>query len=515
MQKPRKNLLNRFKKIIRDSRAGNLVEEAAFSPMEPVDESGGANRSAKSYVPLGVRAAAEWSWSIILIAVAGLGVLWVMSQFSMILIPVAVAMVFTAVLNPLVHLLSVRLHFPKVLSVVIAMLVGITIFVTIVGLAINQVIADAPSLAYKIAAAFEQLRTWLSEGPLNLRENQLDMWISQSTTNLMNTLRDNVSDIANGAFTAVASFGSFLTTSFIVLFCIFFFLYDGKTIWLWIVRIMPRASRRTVHESVSQGWTTLGAWARVQVLVAAIDAIGIGAGAYFLGIGLWAPIGLLTFLMAFIPIVGAIIAGVVAVLVALVDVSAGSALFMLIIVLVVQQLEGNVLNPILMASAVSLHPVAVLLGLTAASYMIGILGALFTVPVMAFINASVVYANSSYSRMNKSDTSDRELGLMTSADEIVDALQDDDKEPRDAFKDEDEDAADADLVVDEVPLGADYSPDHLRLLPESDAEMDTASGEAEGGSVAASAESSKSTEVESSSVAEKTELDDSTDRQGS
>lgn len=177
----------------------------------------------------------------------------------------------------------------------------------------------------------------------------------------------------------------------IALFCTLFFLIDGRGIWAWLVGLMPRGSRERVHQAGRRGWVTLGAYTRTQILVAGVDAVGIGVGAAILQLPLVVPLAVLVFFGSFIPFVGAIVTGSIAVLVALVTQGWVSALVMLAIVLIVQQLEGHVLQPFLMGHAVSLHPVAVLLVVTTGSLVAGIIGALFAVPLAALVNTVVLY----------------------------------------------------------------------------------------------------------------------------
>ncbi|AOZ72952.1 hypothetical protein BK816_06320 [Boudabousia tangfeifanii] len=398
-----------FGKLLSDTKSNKSVK--VRKPIYKVDR-----RDAKDAVSYGVRVAAAWSWRILVIAGVSYLLIQLGAQLSMVLVPVMISLLFTAMLAPMVRFLTIKLHFPRALSALTALIIGTGVVATLLSVAIGQMINGAPSLAYKASAGFNTLMDWISDGPLGVKEAQVTQWIQQAGNQLTAAVKANVSSIASGAFFAASTAASSLATIITILFCVFFFLKDGREIWLWLVHLTPRNARRAIHESAYTGWQTVGAWARVQVLVAAIDAVGIGTGAYFLGVSLWGPIALTTFLAGFIPMVGAIVAGALAVLVALVDVGPTAALIMLIIVLVVQQLEGNVLQPFLMASAVALHPVAVLLGVTAGGYLVGILGALFTVPVMAFFNAAISRAASADAYENKSGDSDEDLYLVDSDD---------------------------------------------------------------------------------------------------
>ncbi len=161
--------------------------------------------------------------------------------------------------------------------------------------------------------------------------------------------------------------------------------------WSWVVNLLPRSVRERVHQAGRRGLVTLSAYTRTQILVALVDAVGIGIGAAILRVPLALPLATLVFVGSFIPIVGAIVTGAVAVLVALVAHGPVIALIMLGVVLLVQQLEGHILQPFLMGHAVSLHPVAVLLVVTAGSMAAGIVGALFAVPIAAVLNTVVLY----------------------------------------------------------------------------------------------------------------------------
>ena len=198
-------------------------------------------------------------------------------------------------------------------------------------------------------------------------------------------------ELVSGALHATTTVGHVAAGALIALFCLFFFLLDGRTIWSWVVGLLPRGSREHVHQAGRRGVVTLGAYTRTQILVAAVDALGIGLGAALLGVPLALPLAVLVFLGSFVPIVGAIVTGSVAVLVALVANGPVNALLLLAVVLVVQQIEGHGLQPFLMGHAVSLHPVAVLLSVAAGSFVAGIVGALFAVPIVATLNTVILY----------------------------------------------------------------------------------------------------------------------------
>ena len=175
------------------------------------------------------------------------------------------------------------------------------------------------------------------------------------------------------------------------LFSTLFILIDGKGIWAWIVRIFPRRARTALDGAGKAGWLTLQNFIKVQILVATIDAIGIGAGAAILQLPLAIPIAVLVFLGSFIPVIGAVATGALAVFIALVYNGWVVALIMLGIVLLVQQIEGHVLQPLVMGTAVKVHPLAVVLAVAGGSVVAGIPGALFAVPIVAVLNVMIGY----------------------------------------------------------------------------------------------------------------------------
>lgn len=385
-------------------RVGDLFERfsepiaRARSKMEPEPpqvrrfaHATGTSETPSESVPWSLRVAAAWSWrSLVLVAalaVAG----WAFSYLTMIFIPVLVALLFAVLLDPVNRFLHKKFHFPKALSAAVSLLFGLTLVFGLISAASSQILAQFGDLAFKVSEGIDWLMTWLSEGPLQLNATAVEQYIDSMTSEITDFLQANGSQLASGALSVTMSLGNALTGFLIAMFVLFFFLKDGRRIWLWVVRLMPEAARIPVHESAIRGWITLGAYARTQILVAAIDAVGIGLGAYLLGVPLAIPIAVLVFIGSFIPIVGAIVTGCVAVLVALVDQGINIAALMLLVILAVQQIESNLLQPWLMSNAVSLHPVAVLLAVAAGSYLFAIPGALFSVPIIAFLNTSMLY----------------------------------------------------------------------------------------------------------------------------
>ncbi|MGH3346483.1 MAG: AI-2E family transporter [Nocardioides sp.] len=355
---------------------------------EPPPVEAGTTNLARAQVPYGVDLAAAWSWRILVIAAAGYLVLWLLAFFAVITVPVAVALLIAALVTPVVR----RLHevgIPRRLGAGLVVLGGIAtvgLLLTFVG---AQVAAGATDLADSVAEGIGQIRTWLKDGPLNASDTQ----INDALASVQRAITESTGEdgVLNRTVEVGTALGHVVAGFFIVLFSTYFFLADGDRIWAWTVRLAPRAAREQVDDSGRVAWRSLTQFVRATVLVAAVDALGIMLVAAILGVPFVLAIGVLVFLGAFVPMVGATIAGTVAVLVALVDQGPLTALLMLGGVILVQQIEGHVLQPFLMGRFVSVHPLGVILAIGCGVLVAGIVGALLAVPLAASLNAVVQY----------------------------------------------------------------------------------------------------------------------------
>ncbi len=338
-------------------------------------------------VPFTMRVAAAWSWRVLAVLAVLAVVVGLMAVSKVIWVPVMVALLLTVLLTPLVELLQRRLRFRRGLASGTAVVVLLLVVGGLLTLAGREVVRGIADLWEQAQAGLDELTVWLSDGPLGLDAETIDGYVER----LQSTLAENGQAIASGALSATTTAVDVLVGAVVALFCLIFFLKDGGMIWAWLLRLLPRPAREPLFEASRRGWLTLAAYTKTQILIAFVDAVGIGIGAWLLGLPLAIPLGILVFLGAFIPLVGAILTGAIAVLVALVDQGPTTALWMLVVVIAVQQIEGNVLEPLLMGHAVSLHPVAVLLVVTAGSLATGIVGALLAVPIAATLNTVILY----------------------------------------------------------------------------------------------------------------------------
>ncbi|KAA9086619.1 AI-2E family transporter [Microbacterium radiodurans] len=339
-------------------------------------------------VPRGLRLATAYAWRFLVVAAAVGVAIWIVIQLKLLVIPLLIAILIAALLWPgFTWLLAHRV--PRWAAIVISVLATIAVITGLLWLAIWQISQQWASVQGRTVEAVRQLRQYLIDGPLHLTSEQIDGLLRQG----WEFLEQQASLLWTGALAIGSTVGHVATGALLVLFILLCILADGGGIWRWVTRLFPRAARPAVDGAGRTGWRTVVTYARTQLLVATIDATGIGLGALLLGVPLAAPIAVLVFLGAFIPFVGAVVTGALAVFLALVYNGPWIALWMLVIVLGVQQLEGHILQPLLMGSAVKVHPLAVVIVVAGGAMIAGIPGALFAVPLAAFVNVVVLYVS--------------------------------------------------------------------------------------------------------------------------
>ena len=318
-------------------------------------------------------------------------------QLREIAIPVFVAMVVSALLVPFRDGM-IRARFPRWAAVALAelsVIVGVSLLLYLV---VTQVGAGFGALRERALTALDDFAAWLAASPLHITDGQLTELADQGWA----ALQANAGSILPGVLSAGSTVGHVLVGILLALFTTLFILIDGDRIWSWTVRLFPKNSRAAADGAGRAGWGTLQSFVKVQILVAVIDAVGIAGGAALLGVPLAIPIGVLVFLGSFIPVVGAIVTGAFAIAIALIYNGWVIAVVMLAIVLLVQQIEGHVLQPLVMGNAVKVHPLAVVLAVAAGSMIAGIPGAFFAVPLVAVLNSSISYIASGHWRAEAS-----------------------------------------------------------------------------------------------------------------
>ncbi|WP_313818135.1 AI-2E family transporter [Citricoccus sp.] len=342
-----------------------------------------ANRVAAD-VPYGLTVAAAWSWRVLMVlAMAGAGI-WLLSHVSLLVIPLIVAALLSTLLAP-IHKRFVGWGLPRGLSVTGVILGFIILVLGLLTLVGQQLAVGFTDMRDQIVVGVQGIVGWLESFGVTT-----DQW-NNILSDLGEAVRANSQTILSGALGFGSTAGNIAAGTVLAVFALIFFLYDGKRIWRFCLNFVPARHRIAIDGAGEVGWTSLGTYVRVQIFVAFVDALGIGLGAMILGVPLALPLGVLVFFGSFIPLVGAVLTGAVAVMLALVANGWVNALIMLGVVLLVQQIEGNVLQPLVMGRAVSLHPLAVFLAVAGGTAVMGLVGAIFAVPLMAFLNSTIKY----------------------------------------------------------------------------------------------------------------------------
>jgi predicted PurR-regulated permease PerM len=339
----------------------------------------------RARVPYGVDLAAAWAWRFLVIVAAGYLIATALGFLMVVVMPLVIALFIAALVVPVVDLFSEWL--PRALSTLFVVFMVIALIALMLTFATQQVIDGAEDLSGQVVKGLDEIERWLKEGPLEISDKQLD----DAVGGLQDLVQQSQAQIVDRVQDVGTIIGHVVAGFFIVLFATFFFLAQGSRIWAWIVRLFPRAAREKADSSGRVAWASLTQFVRATVLVAGVDALGIAMVALVLDVPFVAAIGVLVFLTSFVPLVGATVSGMVAILVALVDEGPVVALIMLGGVVAVQQLEAHVLQPFLMGRFVSIHPLGVILAIAVGVIVAGIPGALIAVPLVATVNAVVLH----------------------------------------------------------------------------------------------------------------------------
>jgi len=340
-------------------------------------------------VPWGVRVAAEAGWRLLILA----GTVWVLmriiSAVQLVVLAFTVALLLTALLQPSVAWLR-RRGVPRGLATAMTAILGFVVIGLMGWFVTWQVMENIDNLSDQIQDGIDELRKWLLNSPFHVTDKQ----INTISENLRDAIGANTDAITSAGLEGVTVVVEALTGILLAAFSTLFLLYDGKRIWEWTLKLVPAAARPGVAGAGPRAWATLTAYVRGTVLVALIDAVFIGIGIYFLNVPMAVPLAVFIFLFSFIPLVGAVASGALAVVVALVTQGVFTAVMTLVVVLAVQQIEGHILQPFILGRAVRVHPLAVVLSVAAGGMVAGIGGAVVAVPLVAVSNSIVGYLRS-------------------------------------------------------------------------------------------------------------------------
>lgn len=352
-----------------------------------------ASQAASKLTPPPTRVRAAWSdglgilatRSIQIIAVVVLvgGLILGLHAITLVVIPVMLAVIFAAAFEPVMR--RMRRVMPSMLATVIVLLTIVGVIGGVIWAMVRAVMAQWSDLYESAERGVVQLIGWVNDLDLafTLDEDQLLEWWDDILEFL--TSAQGGSAVGSGAIAGIGAVASFITGFVLMVVVLFFFLKDGPQIWAFLMRPFEGEWYDRMQRVGTKGVNTIGAYVRGTAAVAAVDAIGIGVGLAILQVPLWFPLMLVVFLLAFIPIVGATLAGVLAALVALVDGGIWTAVIVVAIVIGVNQLEGNLLQPVLMGRALKLHALVILIALTIGTVLAGILGAVLAVPIAAVV----------------------------------------------------------------------------------------------------------------------------------
>ena len=346
-----------------------------------------SSTSAAELVPLGLRRASAFAWRVLLLIAAAVLLVWVLIQTQTVVLPVIAALLLTAFVEPATRRLRAR-RLPDWAVGLIALLAVVALFAGVGLLIVPEVVGQISQVNLNLNQGIRRIQDFVLQ-TFPVSQSQVEQGISKA----FNTLQSSIGNVATQVLGAAGAVVGLLLQIFVTLFLFFFFVKDGPRFYRWLCAAAPPSRRRNVEELLPQVWSTLQAYLSGVVIVGLIDAVFIAIALLVVGVPLVLPLAVLTFFGAFFPLVGAIVAGAVAALVALVTGGVTDALIIVGATVVVQQVEGNVLQPLIMGRQVELHPAVTLLAVTGGGAVAGIVGAFLAVPVAAVTRRVLRYSS--------------------------------------------------------------------------------------------------------------------------
>lgn len=327
-----------------------------------------------------LRTSARVSVEMLLVLVTASVALWLLGRMWSVVWPLIVGLFLTTLTWPLARFLR-RRGWPAALAASVVTVLFLLVVSGIVALIAVPVASQSGELADGVVAGIQRMREWAAGPPLHIGDDQITGAFDTAVARVQDSIGSMVTAVVTGVSTVING----VVTAVLALFLMFFFLKDGPRFLPWLARQLPGRLATDVPVVAARSWETLGAFVRSQAFVGLLDAVLIGIGLWVLEVPLVLPLAVLTFVSAFVPIVGALFAGLVAVLIALVSNGLTDALIVLAIIVVVQQLEGNVFQPMIQSRGLGLHAAVVLLAVTLGGSLAGIVGSLLAVPAAALI----------------------------------------------------------------------------------------------------------------------------------
>jgi len=349
-------------------------------PREPF-----GNRNAAEAVTWQVRVAAAWTWRLLLLG-AGIYVLArIFGRVELVAMSFVLSLFLVAILHPLERRLHTLMPKPRSLSSVLTLLIGIAVLGGVGYFVVWQISTHADQLNSQITDFVNKTENWLKTGPLHVKSQDLD----KLATNVTNALKNHQGTLISGAIETVRTVVEALTAFLLMLLSTFFLLRDGNQVWDWVVRLFPRTAHERLDHAGRVGWHTFGGYMRGQLIIALFHGITISIVLVIMRVPLAAALGVLIFLGSFVPLVGLTVTGALAVAVSLLEHGVTAAVVVAIAIIVLVQVEGHVLQPLVMSRSVEVHPLAIALAVITGTTLAGIVGALLAVPFVAFVNSTV------------------------------------------------------------------------------------------------------------------------------
>lgn len=336
-------------------------------------------------IPRGLVTASSLAWRGLLVATAVAVVLWLIAQLAVLVVPVVLALILTALLAPVARVVNRVPLVPRGVATGVVVAGGLAVAVGVLWWAVAAFLDGLPSLSASIGETVVALRDRLAGPPCRLDDTQLAA-VFQS---VLDTLQRNQAALANNVIGALGTAGELAAETLLMLFVLIFLIHDGARIWRFVLGAVPQHVRRRADVAGRRAFASLVGYTRATVVVAAVDAVTAAVGLWLIGVPLVVPLATLIFFGAFVPTVGAVVTGIVAVLVALASGGWVDALLVIGLLLIVQNVEGYILQPLLLGRSVRLHPLAVVLPISAGLIVGGVPGALLAVPLVTLADAGV------------------------------------------------------------------------------------------------------------------------------
>ena len=314
---------------------------------------------------------------ILLVAAIVIG-LWVLGQLRVVVVPVLVALLLATFLVPPVDLLR-RHGWPSALATLLVMTLSTVALAGVVALIAPAFVDQFGELEDSVDEAIEEVVRWLVQGPFDLARSDIDRGVEDALA----SLRENAGGIGKGVLSGATVLAELIAGLLLLVVLVFCFVHDGRRMWTWVTSLAPERRRELIDGAGHEVWRSTAGYMRGVALIAVIDAVLIGIALTIIGVPLVVPLMVVVFLGAFIPLVGAFVAGAIAALVALISEGPIDAALVVAAIVAIQQVEGDLLYPNVVGRAISLHPVVILLVLAAGTVVAGIVGALLSVPVAA------------------------------------------------------------------------------------------------------------------------------------